>query len=103
MTVDVELRRVAQAGTSPRRRHAVVDRLLATSRETALGKACGRLPMLDRLDPMKDLELVPADMPQLLRELAELGSVNRDEMAKLIAMAQRCRDSDDLMLFFAGD
>lgn len=31
MTVDVELRRVAQAGTSPRRRQTVVDRLLATS------------------------------------------------------------------------
>jgi hypothetical protein len=104
MAVDIELRRLTQAGTSPKRRqHAVVDRLLATSLESALAKSCARLPMLDRLDPVRDLELVAGDMPQLLRELAELGAVNRDELAKLTAMAQLCRDSDDLVLFFAGD
>lgn len=104
MAVDIELRRVVQAGTGPKRRtHTVVDRLLATSLESALERSCGRLPMLDRLDPVKDLELVPDDMPQLLRELGELGAVNRDEMAKLTAMAQQCRDSADLVLFFVGD
>jgi hypothetical protein len=108
---DIELWQAVQAGTSPRRcHHTVVARLADPSLERALARAQdrGRTPMLDRIDPLKDLELGPADMPQLLQELAIVSPMladgtERHAVDELAALAARCRDDRSLVLAFIGD
>jgi hypothetical protein len=73
MGVDAELVRVEQFGTSPRRPRVNVASVLADPDErltTVLVRVQhgGRTPILVRVDPIRDLESVPADMPQLLDE-----------------------------------
>ncbi|MER7470796.1 hypothetical protein [Micromonospora sp. NPDC000018] len=74
MGVDVELIRVEQQGTSPRRRResrvAVIGDVhfhLASVLERVQHR--GRTPMLDRIDPYGLLELTSVEMPQFLSEL----------------------------------
>jgi hypothetical protein len=112
MGVDVELYRHEQRGSSPRRAvnhlqaslltHDVLDGLL----DRVHGH--GSTPMLDRIDPVKDLVLTSQEMPQLLAELAHLASHARTPaeakiVQELTALAARCRDNRDLQLHFVGD
>ena len=64
--------------------------------------------MLDRIDPIKDLELTPSEMPQFLEELvvaeAEANSPEeRGVVQELRVLAEQCRDDPRLTLLFIGD
>ena len=68
----------------------------------------GRTPMLNRIDPIKDLELTPSEMPQLLEDLAvaeaEVNSpAERSVLLGLRALAEQCRNDRRLILVFVGD
>ncbi|WP_319461061.1 hypothetical protein [Micromonospora sp. RTP1Z1] len=113
MGVDVELIRVEQLGTSPRRRRdfevAVVGdphfRFAAVLERSQHG---GRTPMVDRIDPYGLLELTPAEMTQFLGELdvlvANVQNVGERQVLDVIrGFAERCRVDSDLRLRFVGD
>jgi hypothetical protein len=111
--IDVELRRVMQEGTSPRRRKTESARWLDDPGEcfdALLDRVqhSGRTPILDRIDPIKDLELTPSEMPQLLEELvvaeAEVKNpAERSVLLELRALAEQCRNDPRLTLVFVGD
>lgn len=113
MGIDVELRRHRQLGTSPRRATSQLEATLASS-DGVLNEllerisGSGRTPMLDRIDPFRDLNLTHDEMPQLLTELAILATTartpaERGAVQDLIALAERCRDDRALRLHFWGD
>jgi hypothetical protein len=111
--VDVELRHVIQEGTSPRRRKTKSVRRLVDpgGRFDALLHRVqhrGRTPMLDRIDPIKDLELTSSEMSQLLEELvvaeAEVNSpAERSVVLELRVLAEECGNDPRLTLNFVGD
>ncbi|MEU7750896.1 hypothetical protein [Micromonospora sp. NPDC049171] len=112
MGVDVELIRIEQQGTSPRRRHESqvaaigdVDFHLAAVLERVQRQ--GRTPMLDRIDPYGLLELTSVEMPQFLSELGVLveseGAGEEKILDAVRRLAERCRDSATLCLRFVGD
>ena len=109
MGVDVVLKRVNQAGTSPKRRRlAQVDVVL--DGDDLFDRLCRRstLPMLSRVDPYSDLVLTPGEMPQLLAELTtELGQARSIRERSLIlgvrALAERCATDAALELHLEGD
>src|SRR5262249_20752212 len=113
MGLDVELVRIEQAGTSPRRRRtAEVAKALDDGDRFALAVARAQhrrtTPLLDRADIYGTLELSSVEMPQFLDELARLEAATRDapERAALDAvrrLAEWCRDERGLALLLVGD
>ncbi|NJC69866.1 hypothetical protein HC031_09060 [Planosporangium thailandense] len=113
MGVDVELIRVEQQGTSPRRRRDTQVAVVADARgrfTEALERVQhgGKTPMLDRIDPYGLLELSPVEMPQFLGELSELvaraeGTAEHEVLAAVRRLAEACRDDSDLRLRLVGD
>ncbi|MFG3417967.1 hypothetical protein ACIBTZ_03530 [Micromonospora sp. NPDC049460] len=113
MGVDVELIRVEQQGTSPRRRRESrvaligdVQFRLASALERVQHR--GRTPMLDRIDPYGLLELTSVEMPQFLSELDFLaeraeGAGEEQILSEVRRVAETCRDSEALCLRFLGD
>ncbi|MCW3816336.1 hypothetical protein ONA91_17975 [Micromonospora sp. DR5-3] len=111
--MDVELVRVEQLGTSPRRRRehevAVVgDPLFRFAALLERSQHAGRTPMLDRIDPYGSLELTPAEMNQFLGELDVLAALvedigERQVLDAVRGLAKRCLADPDLRLRFAGD
>jgi hypothetical protein len=84
MGVDVVLMKVSRAGTSARRRKVTPMGASLTDSGDVLVRlvdrvrGSGRAPMLERIDPYRDLILTPVEMPQLLEELARVRSLGRD-------------------------
>ncbi|MEU5721863.1 hypothetical protein [Micromonospora sp. NPDC047738] len=113
MGVDVELVRVEQMGTSPRRRR---EREVAVVGDPGFQFAAllqhvqhaGRTPMLDRIDPYGSLELTPAEMAQFLGELDVLAAIvtdlgERQVLDAVRGLAEQCFADPKLRLRFVGD
>ncbi|MEU4334780.1 hypothetical protein AB0F59_09155 [Micromonospora lupini] len=113
MGVDVELIRVEQQGTSPRRRRdsqvtMVGDVLSLFTSVLERVQRHGRTPMLDRIDPYGLLELTSVEMPQFLSELDVLveqaeSAGEEKVLAAVRRLAETCRDDKALCLRFVGD
>jgi hypothetical protein len=111
--VDVELIRVAQRGTSPRRRRDTEVSVVGDSEDRLAAilmrvQHRGRTPMLARVGLYHDLELVSDDMLQLLGELDQLlaevqNRAERDMVVEVKRLAEWCRDDRQLRLRFLGD
>ncbi|MEV4820934.1 hypothetical protein [Micromonospora sp. NPDC049274] len=113
MGVDVELIRIEQQGTSPRRRRdsqvsVVGDELSHFVSVLERVQHRGRTPMLARIEPYGLLELTSVEMPQFLSELDVLveqaeGGGEEKILAAIRRLAETCRDGEALCLRFVGD
>lgn len=108
MGIDVALMRVAQHGTSPRRRQltplaTVTDEGDLLAREFTTS----RTPMLSRADPYRDLILSSAEMEQFIEEAGSLIAGADDaceaRIHRVLDLARRCRDEPDTELHLQGD
>ncbi|MGN9765749.1 hypothetical protein ACTMS2_11310 [Micromonospora sp. SD12] len=111
MGVDVVLYRAVGAGSG---RHRVVpaevlpdpdDVLLDLVRRV---RGAGRTPLLDRVDPVGELVVPAAQVPQLLAEVRCLAEVARStpEMTHvrlLDRLVRRCRQERAMEIRFEGD
>ncbi|MFI9174057.1 hypothetical protein [Streptomyces lincolnensis] len=109
MGVDVLLMRVTQPGTSPRRRRLTEIDAYADLTD-AFARLCSGtgLPLLSRIDPYGSLALTPADMDQLLDELAVLRGRTPDEtdrtlLEEIARLARGCAADPSTELCFEGD
>jgi hypothetical protein len=110
--LDVELVRIEQPGTSPRRRQsvelaAVGDTRFLFAESVEQAQHGGSTPMLDRIDLYGTLELSWDEMPQLLGELGQLLAVavndqEREVLEAVLRLAEWCRDDRNLALRFVG-
>lgn len=113
MGLDVELLRVEQAGTSPRRRRSVELATVGDTRSRfaeAIERAQhqGSTPMLDRIDLYGTLELSWDEMPQFLDELDQLlataiNDQEREVLEAVYRLGERCRADRNLALRLIGD
>ena len=92
MGLDVELLRIEQAGTSPRRRKtvelaAVGDTRFRFAEAVEQAQHSGWTPMLDRIDLSGTLELSRDEMPQLLGELDQLLAAAIDDQEREVLVA----------------
>jgi hypothetical protein len=111
--LDVELVRIEQVGTGPRRRQSVELAAVGDTRfrfAEAVGRAQhgGSTPMLDRIDLYGTLELSYDEMAQFLDELSQLlvaaaNDREREVLEAVQRLAERCRDDRDLALRLIGD
>lgn len=113
MGLDVQLLRIEEMMTSPRRRRSVELAVVGDTRfrfAVAVERAQhGRsTPMLDRVDPYGTMELSCHEMPQFLSELDQLLAVAMDDQEREVLeavhrLAERCRDDGSLALRLVGD
>lgn len=113
MGLDVELIRVEQLGTSPRRRRdtqvsVVPDMGDRFADMLARVQYRGKTPMLDRVYPYGLVELAPAEMTQFLSELGEVessteGPAEQEILTAVRRLAETCRGDRDLRLRVIGD
>jgi hypothetical protein len=111
--LDVELIRIEQMGTSPRRRRsvelaAVGDTRFRFAEAVERAQHRGSTPMLDRIDLYGTLELSWDEMPQFLGELGQLLAVAVDDREREVLEAvqrlgERCREDRNLALRLVGD
>ncbi|TDD59892.1 hypothetical protein E1263_13245 [Kribbella antibiotica] len=107
--MDVALFQVDQPGSSPRRRR-LTQLAVVPDAADLFARLCQRsaLPLLSRVDPYADLALTSAEMEQLLAELStELGAATsdgeRELLAAVLALAERCALGEGLELHLQGD
>jgi hypothetical protein len=111
--LDVELVRIEQAGTSPRRRQTVELAVVADTRfrfaeAVERSQHKGSTPMLDRVDLYGTLELSWDEMPQFLAELDQLlvialNDQEREVLEAVRHLGERCRDDRATALRLVGD
>jgi hypothetical protein len=111
--LDVELVRIEQVGTSPRRRQSVELAVVGDTRfrfaeSVERAQHGGSTPMLDRIDLYGTLELSSNEMPQFLDELSQLLAIavndqEREVLEAVQRLAERCRDDSNLALRLVGD
>ncbi|WP_405396282.1 hypothetical protein [Microbispora hainanensis] len=111
MGVDVELMRVEQRGTSPKRRKLIPlavapdpDEVFVRLVDQVRGR--GTHPMLERVDPYSSLILSPAEMPQFLSELARLPTSTAQDVEairRLEDLARQCAADPATELHLDGD
>lgn len=109
MGVDVVLMGVQQRGTSPRKRQ--LSQVESVQDEGDLfAELCGnsRLPMLSRVDRYRTRILTRADMAQFVSEVDAThdlvpGPRERDRLAAIRRLAERCAAGVDLELHLQGD
>jgi hypothetical protein len=111
--LDVELFRIEQDGTSPRRRRsvelaAVGDTRFRFAEAVERAQHGGSTPMLDRIDLYGTLELSWDEMPQFLGELDRLLGMavdggEREVLKAVYSLGERCRDDRNLGLRLVGD
>jgi hypothetical protein len=110
--IDVTLCRRDRPGTGPRRESTRPIALVYGGDEfdslLELVWAHGRMPMLDRLDPVRSVVLTSADMPQLVTELDAAQALadtdtQRQYLATVRALARVCAGDKALELHFDGD
>ncbi|MEV4703429.1 hypothetical protein [Actinoplanes sp. NPDC049316] len=112
MGLDVELLRIEQTGTCPRRRQSVEVAVVADTGFRFAGAVeraqhMGSTPMLDRIDLYGTLELSSDEMAQLLDELNQMleASIDRERevLEAVHRLAVRRRADRNLALRFVGD
>jgi hypothetical protein len=100
--LDVEVVRIEQGGTSPRRRQsvelaAVGDTRFRFAEAVERAQHGGSTPMIDRIDLYGTLELSCDEMAQFLDELGQLlvaaaSDREREVLEAVQRLAERCRD-----------
>ncbi|MFI7280846.1 hypothetical protein ACIBOV_11320 [Micromonospora chersina] len=109
MGVDVVLKQVNKAGTSPKgRRLSEVDFVLDEADLFARLCENSDLPMLSRVDPYSDLILTAEDMPQFVAEIEATmklveNSAERRLLSEIRRVAERCAVQASLELHLEGD
>ncbi|MBC9714856.1 hypothetical protein H9Y04_20095 [Streptomyces sp. TRM66268-LWL] len=109
MGVDVVLMQMTQRGTSPKKRRPTAVESVQDGAELFSSLcAISRLPVLSRVDPYRTLILTSADMPQFLSEVDATCALateqrEREILAKIRELAERCAGSAHLELHLQGD
>ena len=108
MGLDVVLVRVAQRGTSPRRRRLSPLAAVADDGDVlARAFPASRRPMLSRADPYRDLVLSRPEMEQFIEEAGSLipgaDEVSADLLRRVLVLARRCRDEPGTEIHLQGD
>ncbi|WP_030508290.1 hypothetical protein [Microbispora rosea] len=111
MGVDAVLMRVEQRGTSPKRRKLTPVAVAPDPKDVFVRvvdqvRGHGTHPMLERVDPYGSLILSPAEMPQLLSELARLptsAAQDVEAIRRLEDLARRCAAGPVTELHLDGD
>ncbi|GGJ46837.1 hypothetical protein [Streptomyces brasiliensis] len=105
MGVDVVLKRVSRAGTSPKRRRLTQVDVVPDGSDVFAG-ICGRSgrPLLGRVDPYGTLVLTARDMPHFDAERGgAVGAAERDVLDGVRGLADRCAVDATPELHLEGD
>jgi hypothetical protein len=107
MGIDIVLMAVSQRGTSGRRRRCTPLAMVLDG-DDFFADRCqhSELPMLGRAKPYGQLVLTPAQMDQFIAEVSALRPADTtadDRLARILALADRCRATTGSELHLQGD